>query len=102
MNVNRPKKSLFRLILIVTIFLFPNFNIRSEDRNKQFSVGIILPLTGPLSLQGVPMQNGIIFAKEDLDQSNLIKIKFEDDGFLPKNTVFAAKNWLNKTKLMHL
>lgn len=57
-------------------------------------VGVITPLTGTLVASGVSFQNGILLADSLYDKSNLVTFIFEDDGFLPKNSVAIAKKFI--------
>jgi len=58
---------------------------------KRRTVGVILPLTGPLAVLGVPLKNAVILADETLDSSDRVRFIFEDDGFDPKKTVSAFR-----------
>jgi len=64
-----------------------------------FKVGAVLALTGPVSIAGIPFKNAMVMAKEDLDQTDQIKLYFEDDGFLPRNTVSAVQKLIHQDKV---
>jgi len=53
-------------------------------------VGIVLPLSGPLSIIGVPLKNAFLLAQEQLDKDKKLTLVFDDDGFIPRDTVTAV------------
>jgi len=95
--------SVMRVRILPFFFLFClNLPVVLSADSQEFKVGIVLPLTGPLSLQGVPMKNAIQMAKNDFDTKNQFNLIIEDDGFLPKNTVLAAKKLIHRDKIQAL
>ncbi len=72
---------------------------RPAYAEERIQLGVILPLTGPLSIQGVPMKNAMEMAKNELDHTGRLSILFEDDQFLPKNSLLAAKKLIQRDKV---
>ena len=89
------------LSVFVLIILIPADPVQAAPK-KLLKVGVILPLTGPLSIQGVPMKNAMQMAKADFDRDNILELLFEDDGFLPRNTITAAKKLVMQDKVQSL
>ncbi|MCB9030408.1 MAG: ABC transporter substrate-binding protein [Deltaproteobacteria bacterium] len=67
--------------------------IYAEEPTK---IGAILPLSGPLASVGEAVKNGMIFADEAFDHDNKVQFVFEDDAYLPKNTVTAFRKLVDK------
>ncbi len=89
-------------VLVICSFLWADLLWAAEGRPGSFKLGAILPLTGPLSIQGEPMRNAMLLAKDQLDKNNILQIEFEDNAFLPKNSVVAAKKLLNEDRVQAL
>ncbi len=58
------KKILMLILVILVVSLFISNN--DEKSAEELKIGVILPLTGPVSLFGESIKNGIELAKEDL------------------------------------
>lgn len=67
-----------------------------SEASPQIKVGAILALTGPLSVQGVPFKNAMILATEELDPQHRVALSFEDDAFLPRQTLSAAQKFIEQ------
>ncbi len=78
-------------------FLFPCLLL--AERGEPYRIGAVLALTGPISIVGMPMKNAMVLAEERYDTDNKIELLFEDDGFLPRNTVSAAKKLIEQDKV---
>jgi len=85
---NKSLNSLKKLITIATCLgaLLLIEDTKAESRNK---IGVIIPLSGPVSEVGESIRNGIEFSKNDFDPKDEVKLIFEDDQFQAKNTVNA-------------
>ena len=60
------------------------------DQVSPFTVGLILPLTGPLAEYGIAMKNCIELARQDSPQNfGNIKLVYEDAAYDPKQAVSA-------------
>ena len=79
------------ILSIITSILDPP-SVSADNVSK---LGAVLAQTGPLAIQGVPMRNAMILAKEQLDPENRVQIIFEDDSFQPLKTVNAASKLIN-------
>lgn len=86
------------LAIFSVMILFSFTNIEAQE-SRSFKLGAVLATTGPMSIQGVPMRNAMLLAKEQLDKNNRIQILFEDDGFVPKNTVSAVNKLLTSERV---
>lgn len=65
-----------------------NRAVADEASTGSFSVGLLLPLTGPLAEYGVAVQNGIAMAKEAAPEKfKHCAFHAEDHAYLPKNAV---------------
>ena len=78
----------FVLVFLVSMLLSASISAADE---KPFSVGIVAPLTGALSFQGVSVRNAVTLAAEEWDTKGRLALHFEDDAWLPKNTVAAVQ-----------
>jgi len=83
------------LIYVATIWC----PLAQAEDGELFKVGAVLALTGPVSIAGIPMKNAMVMAKEDFDKADRIKLYFEDDGFLPRNTVSAVQKLMHQDKV---
>lgn len=86
------------LLVSVVALLFGVRPVIAEN-SQPLRVGAVLPLTGPLSVQGVPFKNAMVLAQEELDPEHHIDLVFEDDVFLPRNTVSATKKLFEKDNI---
>ncbi len=80
------------LVLVLAFFFYPqNVWAMPHGAPASIAVGAILPLSGPIGSMGVAAQNGIEMALSRLppEQRARIHMVYEDDAFVPKNTVSA-------------
>lgn len=88
-----------KLIIFIIILIFPYLNANAENKANQYKVGAVLALTGSLNIQGVPMKNAMVLAKKEFDKGDKLKLIFEDDGFIPKNSIVAATKLVKQDKV---
>ncbi len=69
---------------------------------KSSSIGVILPLSGPLASVGEAVKNSMLIAQEKYDPNKRVTFQFEDDSYLPKNTVSAYRKLTNSNNLQGL
>jgi branched-chain amino acid transport system substrate-binding protein len=62
--------------------------------SSKLHVGVITPLSGSLTASGEAVRESVILADELYDKTNLVEFTFEDDGFLPKNSVTIARKFI--------
>ncbi|MBN8551038.1 MAG: ABC transporter substrate-binding protein [Deltaproteobacteria bacterium] len=86
-----------KILLLLPALLIAT--LAHSETPKTLEVGVVLALTGPLSIQGVAFKNAMLLAKQELDSENRIRIHFEDDAFLTPNAVRAAKKLLEIDKV---
>lgn len=81
-------------ICVLTLVLLA-VKVVAEERR----IGVIAPLTGPLSNVGESIKNMVLLAKESYDEDNRVKFFFEDDAFDPKHTVSALQKLIALNKV---
>jgi branched-chain amino acid transport system substrate-binding protein len=94
MSSKKNKKGGFRVLLVALLLVLMvfvsgcthNIDLVSPDTTK---IGVVLPLTGPLSALGESEKNGILLALEEFPN---IEIYFEDGQANPKTSLSAAQN----------
>ncbi len=87
-NINFKKTwflGLFLLSVLLLIWLLGSNNVNQTKT----SVGVILPLTGPIASLGESAKNGALLAFNDSNIERKNSIVFEDDHFDPKTTILA-------------
>lgn len=72
---------------------------RESAGHKRIKIGVTLPLTGNLSNFGESVRNGMLLAKKTHDANDDLELIFEDDGYLPKNTVSALNKFIEQDKV---
>ena len=72
--------ALFTLFLLT--IAWPDSLLASPAR-----CGVILPLTGPLASIGSSIKNSMLLSQEKLKSESVVTFIFEDDQFVPRNTV---------------
>jgi len=85
-------------VVFVASLFFANGCAKKEP--ETIKIGAILPLTGPISIIGVPEKNAMIIAEEWINRNGGIngiplEIIFEDFEKLPKKAVDAATKLIN-------
>jgi branched-chain amino acid transport system substrate-binding protein len=94
--MNFLKAFLFTLIILSS---FVQATLAQDNEN--FKLGIVLPLTSPANVHGVPIQRAIQLASLKLDSgsSKRIELIFEDDAFKATNTVTAVQKLIHVDKV---
>lgn len=59
---------------------------------KPLKIGVVLPLTGSMSIVGEAVQRGIEVSQ---DRYRGIEVLFEDDQYMPRNTVLAVQRLID-------
>jgi branched-chain amino acid transport system substrate-binding protein len=85
--------------LLFLVVFASTTRIHAEEKLR---VGAIFALTGPVSIQGVPMKNAMQMAKEEFDRQHELEIFYEDDAFQAKNAVSAAQRLLDEKQVQVL
>ena len=71
-----------------------------EDKSGEISIGVVLPLTGPLASTGQLMQQGLELALDEINNTQLsdTKLKFiiEDDASTPEGAVAAFNKLIHE------
>ena len=91
---------LCRYVVVLIYFLFAVGNSYSEDRI--IKVGVSVPLSGPMSMWGTTIRNGIVLADKALDIANNVEFIIEDDQFIPKNAVSIVKKFIDVDQVQAL
>jgi branched-chain amino acid transport system substrate-binding protein len=65
-------------------------------------IGVIAPLSGPLSAIGETVKNSVLLAAEKYSPDHQVEFIIEDDGFVPKNSVSASQRLLGQAKVSGL
>lgn len=60
------------------------------------TVGVSLPLTGPVAQVGISTRNAILLADSEFDLGNKVNFIFEDDQYIPRNSVSAVQKFVSK------
>ncbi|MBN8548504.1 MAG: ABC transporter substrate-binding protein [Deltaproteobacteria bacterium] len=69
------------------------------ESSKHVKVGVSIALTGPLSVVGETLKNAILLAQQKYDPQQRVQFIFEDDVFLPKNTVGIVNKFISEDKV---
>lgn len=91
------RQPFLRLALYFSTFAFlllPSLSIAQEP--PTIKIGVIAPLSGHLSAIGTTVKNSVILASQQLDPEKRVEFIFEDDNFLPKNSVTAAQRLISQ------
>lgn len=83
-------------IFLACIFLS---GVTCAEEHKSIKLGVVVALTGPVSVHGVPIKNAISLAKKELDKSNQIELILEDDSFQASKSVTAVNKLINYDKV---
>jgi branched-chain amino acid transport system substrate-binding protein len=86
-------------VLLASLFGFTGALAQSPEPIR---VGVSVPLTGNLAHIGITVKNSILLASKENDPSHRIEFLFEDDSYLPRNTVTAVNKFLNVDKVKGL
>jgi branched-chain amino acid transport system substrate-binding protein len=83
------KKIVWVAVVVVLVAIVSGIYFSSTNTSKDsVNVGVILPLTGGLAKVGSDAKVGLELAQEDFKSSG-VSLVFEDDGFVPKDSVSA-------------
>ncbi len=107
------KRIIFQGIILVLVLIvigvffglnYTGFFSASTVSNDSIKVGVILPLTGGAASYGVPMNNAILLAVEEINQSGgingkKIRLLIEDGKGDSKEAVNAANKLINIEKV---
>ena len=87
------RKVLIAFVVVILQLSF-QFNALSQaEGGNTLSLGVILPLSGPLAFVGEDVRRGMEIAINKYENSRL-RIKFEDDGYKGTNAASAAQRLL--------
>lgn len=84
------------LVIVGGIYFFKNKS--TSNNNVGLKVGVILPLTGDLSITGEKMYQGVQLAQAELEKDG-VKFVVEDSHSKPTDAVSAASKLLNVDKV---
>ncbi len=105
MNIKKFQISTLLLVLVtIVISLVACDSSKSQtqsnidDNNKEFQVGVILPLTGSLKVVGNAVRNASELALEEINNESSTKIRFivEDSNSTPEGAVEAFNKLVNQ------
>lgn len=89
------KISTLQFIFVVLLTFFSGMALAQTPTPKfssQLKIGVLLPLTGPLTELGTAMQNGIALAEEEnADIASALEIHSEDSLFDPQTALSLAR-----------
>ena len=85
-----------KCFLLLTLFftLTPN-----PANSEEFSIGVVIPLTGGNSSSGESIRNSILLADQLYDSENRVSFIFEDNQFMPGKTVSSVKKLISYDKV---
>ena len=81
-------KNKFILVLIYIIFFF-NFNLLSEENDKNLKIGLVAPLSGAYSELGSSLIYSLQLALDEIDDKKVFIVP-RDSGFNNKEKLNAA------------
>jgi len=88
------------LLIVVCILFYGVQNLRAEPiRERQYAIGVSIPLTGHLSYIGGTIRNSIELARERYDEQGQIVFYLEDDAYNPRQTVSAVNKLILNDKV---
>lgn len=84
--------------------LLLSFSSVTHAEKQPYSIGVQLPLSGPVASFGMDCKDGLELAWRDASPNikERVKFEFEDDQVTPKLAVAAAQNFLRKPNLLAL
>ena len=94
------KKTLAILVVIVVVIVggYLIFKGPKPANTSDLKVGVILPLTGDLSITGEKMYQGVQLAQAELEKDG-VQFVVEDSHSKPTDAVSAAQKLLNVDKV---
>ncbi len=87
------------LVLIIIVLTFVNSTSCLAQERTQFKLGVVVALTGAMSIHGEAIRDSLFLAKEKFDTYDQIKIIVENDEWLPKNTLSAVNKLITQDKV---
>jgi len=87
-----------RIFLQIIFGLILSVNLYAEVSSKEVKIGVIVPLSGDMSLHGVEVQRAMRLALDKADSNNLgydYKLIFEDNRLDAAKSVAAAQKLIN-------
>ncbi len=87
-------------LIKIVLLLLVSFPILAE--NTITKVGVVVPLTGGASSNGLSIKNAVTLSSEKFDPDQKIEFIFEDDQLKPKNTVNAVMKLIQVDKVTAL
>jgi branched-chain amino acid transport system substrate-binding protein len=97
-----PMALLICFTFVLTCWVIPSAYSEGKSTSasgKHLKIGVTVPLSGNVAKYGVSIKNGILLAQQTYDKHKVVEFFFEDDGFLPKNTVTAVKKFIGQEKV---
>lgn len=83
-----------RLIFLLIFVLTPAY-LSAENAPTNHRIGVILPLSGSMAYIGEDLQHAAQMADEKFDPEFKVDLIFEDNMFVPRNSVSAAQKLIN-------
>lgn len=84
------------IISLVIVCMFSGTGMAAAAPIK---VGVIAPLSGRVALVGQALRNSIVLETEESQDKQALEFIFEDDEYLPKNSLSAAKKLIEVDKV---
>ncbi len=88
----KPLTCYIYLLFVISLLATPS---EANDKAREYKIGVILPLSGPIADVGKSIHNSILLSKKLFDPQNIITLIFEDDQFKAKNSVSAVWKLIN-------
>ena len=93
MNARRVRINIFPTVLCFSLLFILPVDTMAEEYTH--TIGVIIPLTGPVAEVGQSIKNGITLAAKKHDSRSRVRFIFEDDQFQAKNSLGAAWKLIN-------
>lgn len=93
------RKEWFAVLIVVVIIIILSFfpsPLNTDDKNKELTIGAILPLSGPSAIWGENIKNGMELAKKDLEKEGIgLNVVYEDSKADPNEGINAYNKLVN-------
>ena len=83
-----------KLWALTATVILGTLSTAAEAESKK--IGVVLPLSGSMSIVGTAIQNGMQVANEG---GQSVELVFEDDAYSPRNTVLAVERLIDDRKV---
>jgi len=98
------KRKIFITIGVIAIVAIGVVFYLNNNKQEVITIGVINPATGNFASYGGPVKEALILAQEEINASGgiegkKVKLIFEDDGGLPKNSVSAFQKLATTNKV---